>query len=87
MYKYNAALSNNQCVFDSRDDFASISDVLVWSKGRGGKYVIQIDSPSAATCGISIAYDDDANTYSHYDGWEWISVSHDKVESYIKEWL
>ena len=88
MKKYNAALSNDSCVFDESFGFESISDAIQWATGRGGRYIIQLDAGKCeqGEC-VSISYDDDAHVYAHYDGWEWVTIHPDKLESYIRQYI
>ena len=85
---YNAALSNDSCIFDSADNFATIADLLVWASGRGGKYVIQIDRGLAedGKC-ISLAYDSATGILQHYDGWGWNVIPANRLAQYVRLYI
>ena len=88
MRKYNVALSNDSCIFDEASGFDSIFDVIQWASGRGGRYVIQLDAGKAEQGeSISIAYDSDTKSFSHYDGWEFVAIPADKLEAYIRQYI
>ena len=88
MRKYNVTLSNNSCIFDSFEGFESIEDALEFSIGRGGRYVIQLDAGKAEEGeSISIAYDSDAETFSHYNGWEWVNINPKNIKKYISRYV
>ena len=88
MKTYNAALSNDSCIFDSADNFKSISDVINWADSRGGKYVIHIDAGQAESGKtVSIAYDSGARTFSHFDGWGWEAIPADRLADYINQYI
>ena len=88
MKKYNVWLSNNSCIFDSFEGFDSLDDALEFSTGRGGQYLIQLDAGNADEGeDITLSYDCDTKTYSHYNGWEWKEIKPENVKKYINRYI
>lgn len=78
---YNVALSNRETIFDSAE-FNTQEEVIEFSKGRGGVYVVQIGTDTNKM-GISVSYDSDKDIFSRFDGWDWEIVSEDEVKKMI----
>ena len=88
MKTYNAALANDSGIFDSADNFESISALINWAEGRGGKYVIHIDAGQATSGNtVSIAYDSCTRTFAHFDGWDWEVIPADRLSKYIDQYI
>lgn len=88
MKKYNVSLSNDSCIFDSFEGFDTIEEAIEFSIGRGGRYVIQLDAgKSEEGESISIAYDSDNDTFSHYNGWEWVNIKPEEIKKYINLYI
>ena len=71
------ALSNKDTIFDS-GKFKTVQEAIAFSKGRGGKYVVQIGREDSM--GISLSYDSDKDTFSRNNGWEWEPISEDDIQ-------
>lgn len=75
----NAALSNDSVVFDT-GTFETLPDALAWSKGRGGKYTVQLSRIYATQelqderPGASFSYDDDKGFFMYHNGYQWLGI-------------
>lgn len=69
--KYNVSLANNSCIFDNANDL-TIEEILKFVAGRGGAYVVHIDSgdPNGNDyrC-ISLRYHSNREAFYFDDGW------------------
>lgn len=83
MKKYDACLSNRDCIFDS-GVFESAEDVVAWAKGRGGKYVLQVSNSSDHDfpgCSIST---DNGKAWSQYIIDRWVHLTESEVLDLIR---
>lgn len=78
---YSVSLSNQDCIFDSADGFATAKDAMVWALGRGGKYVAQIQNDDVDGAFHSFSVSDDC--IRTFDGWDWVDVNLDDISKYI----
>jgi hypothetical protein len=87
MKKYNVALSNNSCIFDSCDGFCSVAEAISWASDRGGEYVIQIakevDGKEVDFLSIGASTSCGRTTYSHYYICDWEPVTVEQIARMI----
>lgn len=81
MKKYDATLSNKDCVFNRAEGFESIADALEWASGRGGTYVIHLNDGTDGP-GVSLSVTDNGSetTFSRYYPGGWVHVTAAEVE-------
>ena len=77
----SATLSNKDCIFDSCH-FASVAEAVDWARGRGGVYTVIIGRIDKIP-GVVLSYDSDEDKFSHYDGFEWVTVTPEEIASLI----
>ena len=84
---YDVALSNKDCIFDSRHGFESIAEAMEWAMGRGGNYVIQISRENADAPGCCISAECNADSTETrlywYNGWEWEQIDVEDIKNII----
>lgn len=87
MKKYNVALSNDSCLFDSQDGFDSVAEAMEWASGRGDKYVIQIakdiNGEETDFLSISAVTKRGKTTYSYYNICAWEAVTINQIARMI----
>lgn len=75
--KYTVMLNNDTTTFDS-GIFNDLNSALQFARGRGGNYNVQIESANGY-----IALACDSETFSRYNGWEWIPATPDYIFSQL----
>ena len=79
--EYSVSLANRETLFDSAD-VETLSDVLSYIPGHGGVYVAHITNNRSGET-ISVSYNDDTETYSRFDGWEWETITERDIRNLI----
>lgn len=88
MKKYNVALSNDSCIFDSFEGFDTIEEAIEFSIGRGGRYVIQLDAGKAEEGEfLNLSYDSDSGMFSHYGYSGLIEIKPEDVKKYVRQYI
>ena len=83
---YNVWLSNDSCIFDHKDGFASPEEALDWASGRSKSYLIQIGSDCENDPGVivtAVCYKK-RTSFRYYDGFEWRWISRDEIIRMVK---
>ena len=87
MKKYNVALSNDSCIFDSRDGFDTVAEALSWASNRGRSYTIQIarevNGEEVDFLSISAKTSRGKSSYYYYYISEWEPVTADDIAKMI----
>lgn len=87
MKKYNVALSNESCIFDSMDGFDSVVSAMDWASGRGGEYVIQlareVNGEEVDFISIAATTRGETTTFSYYYICDWEPVTAAQVAKII----
>lgn len=75
--EFEVTLTNSQCIFDD-GTFYDFESAIEFCKGRGGTYNVQIAGPRN-----DLALSCDGNTFSEYDGCEWIDISENEIKKVL----
>lgn len=64
---YSVTLSNNQCIFDGREDLETLEEVIRFIVGRGNKYKVYVSAGKDTV--IATYYDRKGLFTIDHDGW------------------
>lgn len=85
MKKYNVTLSNESCIFDTCENIATVEEAVAFASGRGSVYQVFIDTGKEDT--IVASHYTDINSFSIYNGMDYIFYSADDFIRYVKKYL
>lgn len=89
MAKYNVGLNTQSALFDNAE-FNTLEEAIVFSRGRGGVYSVQLSSGDPISddyrmCHLS--YDSTTNQFSVEGMCGWESIPDDKLIKILKAYL
>lgn len=83
MKNYNVTLSNNQCIFDQRDNIETAEEAVAFASGRGSSYLVYVDAGGDKT--IKAKHHTSRNTFAVEDGWDWVYLTPAQFADYIRK--
>lgn len=54
MKTYSVALSNDSCIFDSRDEIPTAKEAVAFAAGRGSSYRVYVSTEESESKGIQV---------------------------------
>jgi len=73
---YNVDLANEDCIFDSADDFETLAEVKEWVEKHSGRFRVMIDDEKGTFMEnhnpLANFVHQKNGSYRYYNGWDWV---------------
>lgn len=89
MKTYSVALSNDSCIFDSRDEIPTAKEAVAFASGRGGSYRVYVSTEESESKGYTImaTYYTMSDHFAVDTAWDSVNMTPEQFAAHIRTHL